>query len=91
MATNIGAENFDLTYIRDLVDTVLASQLGDESARQKLSHLFDLLERLVDENEDVFPYVQAFMVCVNDVDEDGAIPEILYVYLAIRELDLVEF
>lgn len=91
VATNIAADNFDLTYVRDLIDTVLSSQLGDEAARQKLARVLDLLELLVDEDADVFPYVQDFMGCLNDVDADGEIPGLLYDYLSIRELNYVEF
>lgn len=89
---NIAADNFDLAYLRGLIDDLLVSQLPEEQgARARLNHLLDVLEIVVNPESEIFPFVQAFMRCVSAQDEEGAVPGMLYDYLTVDTLDYTEF
>lgn len=89
---NVASPNFDLAYVRGVLDDVLVTQLevgGD--ARAKLTALLDLMELVLDPEADIFEHVQVLMQCANRHDEDGAVPGMLFDYLSTEELDFIVF
>lgn len=89
---NAASPDFDLGYVRGLVDDMLVTQLDvNGEARGKLTALLDLLELVLDPAADIFEHVQVLMQCANRHDGDGAVPGMLFDYLSIEELDFVDF
>lgn len=89
---NVASPDFDLAYVRGLLDDLLVTQLevnGD--ARAKLTALLDLLDLVLDPAADIFGQVQVLMQCANRHDQGGAVPAMLFDYLSIEELDFVDF
>lgn len=89
---NVASPDFDLAYVRGLLDDVLVTQLEvNGEAREKLTALLDLLELILDPAADIFEHVQVLMQCSNRQDQEGALPAMIFDYLSIEELDLVDF
>jgi hypothetical protein len=92
LTANMAEENFDLDYFRDLINDLIVLQLPQAvESQEKLDRLIDYIAILMQPDQDIFPYLQSFVKCVNDVDEDGELPGMVYDYLSIEELSLVQF
>ncbi len=89
---NVASPDFDLVYVRGLLDDLLVTRLSASGeARAKLTALLDLLDLVLDPEADIFEHVQVLMQCAHRQDEGGAVPGMLFDYLSIAELDFVDF
>lgn len=89
---NVASPDFDLAYVRGLLDDLLVTQLAvNGEARAKLTAFLDLLDVILDPAADIFEHVQLLMQCSNRQDARGAVPGMLFDYLSIEELDFVDF
>lgn len=92
LTANLAEDNFDLDYFRGLLEDFFLLQFSPESQTHvKLNELISYLEMLMDPESEIFPYAQSFVKCVNDVDEEGEIPGMIYDYLSIEELSFIDF
>jgi hypothetical protein len=94
--SNVAQDNFDIAIVRGLLEDFLVFQLPEDlpeqrAARDKAMRVVDLFEVILAPELDLFPYLQSTLKCVNDVDDTNEVFGMLFDYLSIEELSLVEF